>query len=216
MTKTYQARKPSWRYVGPDGPLARLYRNDGRMYRFVGPTRRAKARDLWEIQRSLKKEVHSTSNSSDSSADEGEIGSAVVNAWGIPKQRPPCVTGNPPIFTGLTLLNFCRRDPSHPANLQFLQTQPGNLRGTSPGTVNTLREKAAAVAGMMLNDAEGLAGLPIPAILQKLVGCWHHRFYEERYTEPERGAKPEQCEMCCKESCPACCWVPEAQKLHWT
>lgn len=57
MSKNQTREKPTWAYVGPDGPLAHLYRNDGRMYRYVG---RAKTRPEENKTKAPKKTLEAT------------------------------------------------------------------------------------------------------------------------------------------------------------
>ena len=72
--------------------------------------------------------------------------------------------------------------------------------------VNTLREKAAAVAGTLLFDPKDVHKLPIPDILKKSVSCWHHDVYRHRYKVGHISEGPDGCTACCKEpNCRACC-----------
>lgn len=96
---------------------------------------------------------------------------------------------------------------------QILALNAGDPSHLFRGKVNTLKEKAAAVAGTLLTTPNGLGALPIPSVLKKLVRCWNHRVYRHRYTAESLKMEPREapyetrrCSICCKEAaCRACC-----------
>ena len=143
--------------------------------------------------------AESDESNSDSSTDYGDIGSYIVNEYGVPIKRSPEPEGmrsaRAKYWIPLSMVGYDYAstladhgyDPSH------------NMY-----KINTLQEKAAAVAGHMVKTARGVSELPLPTKLQKKVRCWHHAFYRSLY--PGNGlVGPPGCRACCNEDCKACC-----------
>ena len=98
---------------------------------------------------------------------------------------------------------------------QILGQHDGDPSHSSWQPVNTLKEKAASIAGCLLTRPEDLAELQIPTVLKKLVGCWNHRIYRHRHTREVLRMGPEGCPVCCKgPGCKACCDPPTGTATH--
>ena len=173
--------------------------------------------EVWSDTETSEPSLHSESDesNSDSSTDYEDIGSYIVNEYGVPIECSPKPKGTRPAFNKYGI-------PLSMVGIDYAGTLAGHNYDPSHDAfeINTLQEKAAAVAGHMVKTAKGVSKLPLPSKLLKKVRCWHHAFYRHLY--PGNGLwGPPGCKACCNEDCKACCsarrlFTDSDEELFWT